>query len=77
MSVGRLTAEFLRDLPVYHARLHGLRGELDAWLRGHGVELPEATQPEVLDPDRAVRPIRDLIQGPSAAFSNATLAWSW
>ena len=71
--VGRSTAGFLRDLPVYQERLHALRGELDTWLRGHGVELPEATEPEVLDPDRAVRLIRDLIQGLSAAFSNATL----
>jgi AI-2 transport protein TqsA len=71
--VGRSMAEFLRDLPVYQERLHGLRGELGAWLRGHGIEVPEASEPEVFDPDKAVRLIRNLIQGLSAAFSNATL----
>jgi len=71
--LGSSLNSFSENLPAYQQRLAAQMSELLAWLRGHGVNLPEGAVAEQLDPGTVMRVAAEALTGLSSVLTNAFL----
>ncbi|WPL15158.1 Transport of quorum-sensing signal protein [Thiorhodovibrio winogradskyi] len=64
---------FNQRLPSYQVRLLSAASELQTWIEGHGVELPENALSSLIDPPRMMAMMRAMVTGFSSILANTML----
>jgi len=71
--IGGSLNDFSANLPEYEARLRQQVGELLAWLRGFGIDVPREAFTSLLDPAEAMHLAGQMLSGLGGLLANAFL----